>query len=377
MSTINGYTPKELCEGIERDIGYKAGELRLLEVLHAYDLFNFIRFALLTLPNGELALNTHMASVKIPYLNVSKLNTKDLLFHMYRGNVCKHYKKWFRNEVIDEKELLIKFRAYKMWEKLPSVLSFIEKTKAWGLLCNLEFLKRAMKAPRHVPLKLLFLSTDIKNHFGPYATEMFNDLMGNLDELTKNLILPSERDNQWRLSSEHDAEKKSEQKVLLCKKLDEISKLKHKDRTASVLNGKWKYALNDIKNNLYKNIIRTQLAQRRMPAGDIQSLDEEVESAHGSKTSMLELLVTQNESLQTQQMIMEFEFNDYQKNALKEFLNEDEIKILEITWSNPDLTQEEIAPQAGCSQGEVSKSKSAFKKYAAPVKKILGLPQKK
>lgn len=70
---INKQTEKEICEGIETALGFGAGELKLTEILHAYEMLNFIKSAMLKLPNGQLAWEIHVTSIKIPIFNVSKI----------------------------------------------------------------------------------------------------------------------------------------------------------------------------------------------------------------------------------------------------------------------------------------------------------------
>jgi uncharacterized membrane protein len=118
----------------------------------------------------------------------------------------------------------------------------------------------------------------------------------------------------------------------------------------------------------------------RAEAGTV-SLNEEIENAHGSKVSMMELLTAKDESLQTQQDVVEVVhtetlkagFTNSQKKALSEILNATDIQILSAILRKHDATQEEIAEDVGCVQSKVSKAQGKFKRHKEKIKKILGL----
>jgi uncharacterized membrane protein len=128
----------------------------------------------------------------------------------------------------------------------------------------------------------------------------------------------------------------------------------------------------------YRRLKKTK--KGRAEAGTV-SLNEEVENAHGSKVSMMELLTAKDESLQTQQDVVEVVhtetlkagFTNSQKKALSEILNATDIQILSAILRKHDATQEEIAEDVGCVQSKVSKAQGKFKRHKEKIKKILGL----
>lgn len=97
------------------------------------------------------------------------------------------------------------------------------------------------------------------------------------------------------------------------------------------------------------------------------SLYEEVETKDGDTVPMLEIIPAPPDIVE-----IKIEFTEQQKEALREFLNEVEVRILEAILHDFYATQEEIAQQVGCSQSKVSKTIiENFKPNMQRIKKIL------
>jgi len=115
---------------------------------------------------------------------------------------------------------------------------------------------------------------------------------------------------------------------------------------------------------------RTQHTQGRYPGGGTEYLDAEIKK-DGRKVSTLEFLEGKHESLQTQPMDIRSQLTASQKKALRDFLSDTEVKILETLYNYPDFTQEEVAEYVGCTQSKVSKAQRKFEQFKEKIKKIL------
>lgn len=112
----------------------------------------------------------------------------------------------------------------------------------------------------------------------------------------------------------------------------------------------------------------TETKKGRVEA-ETTSLDEEEETKDGDTIPILELISAPPNTPQG-----EIEFTELEKEEVREFLNETEVRILEAIFHDPYATQEEIAQQAGCTQSKVSK---AIREKVNPnkqrIKEILGI----
>jgi len=115
---------------------------------------------------------------------------------------------------------------------------------------------------------------------------------------------------------------------------------------------------------------RREHTQGRYPEGGLEYLDAEINS-DGRTVSTLEFLEGKHESLQTQSTEIRLPLTISQRRALKEFLSNTEIKIVETLYNYPDFTQKEVAEYVRCTQSKVSKAQRKFKRFEKEIKKIL------
>lgn len=102
----------------------------------------------------------------------------------------------------------------------------------------------------------------------------------------------------------------------------------------------------------------------RYPEGGCEYFDADIVSQSGRKVSALEVLEGNHQALQTVLTVS-------QKEALREFLSNTELEILECFYEHPDFTQKEVAGHVGCTQSKVSKARRKFKRFEKEIKKIL------
>jgi hypothetical protein len=116
---------------------------------------------------------------------------------------------------------------------------------------------------------------------------------------------------------------------------------------------------------------RREHTQGRYPEGGFEHLDAETINSDGRRISMIKVLEGEHESLQTQPLDIIYPFTASQKEALKEFLSNTEVKILETFYNYSDATQAEVAKHVGCTQSKISKAKRKFQRHEDKIKKIL------
>ena len=82
---------------------------------------------------------------------------------------------------------------------------------------------------------------------------------------------------------------------------------------------------------------RNKHRQKRYPEGGFVSLDAEVETTDGSRTSMLEILEAESESLRTQPQEIEEDFTPEQRRQLEKLLGKTGWDIFEYRYRHPDI----------------------------------------
>jgi len=173
---------------------------------------------------------------------------------------------------------------------------------------------------------LLFLAPE-------YQREDYEAMTDLLRKYTRGLYLPEERG-----TSEAQKEKDSILNLKLAEKIEKLRELSVEEFFVQGMEGqKFNYLPLEMRNHLI-NEIRKQ--KRRMPPGGFQSLDIEVEDAHGIKTPMAEILTDKNDFLQSLPTEIEDTFTTKQQQQLEELLGKTGLKIFEFRCQHFEMAGE-------------------------------------